>query len=160
MELHTELSKDRVLELLRKGRLGDIDLKPLEMTRLGAGVCDWDYGFFAVRENEAEMVEELGVQHGLPSTLRTRIKITTQLYYEGQLAVYHLTAHVLRNWPGDLALLNYGETVMAQRVSGQIKMRVKQFNDNILPIFAGFDYEPLPVSARDAAQGLNRSKLE
>ena len=153
MELHTELSKDRVIESLRKGRLGDIHLKPLRTTRLGAAVCDWDYGIFAVRENAAEIVEDLGVQHGLPTTLRTRITMTTKPYYEGQLAVYHLMAHLLRDWPGDLALLNNGDYLRIQRIDGKVKMRADCFNEDILPIFAGFDYEPLPVPARDAVQG-------
>ena len=143
MELHTDIPKDQVLDSLQQGRLGDIVLGTIKKTQLGAGVCDWSHGIFAVRENEAEMVNEMGTQHGLPATLRTRIKITTQPYYEGQVAVYHLMSHLLRNWPGDLALLNYGETVMVQRVNGQIKIREDQFNDDILPIFADFDYTPL-----------------
>jgi hypothetical protein len=144
MELYTDLPSEEVVQRLSSGQLGSVHFGPSEQDSRGL-FGNWEYGVFSIKPLDDEYHQELKDVHGLPVTLKTRIWISTQPYYEGQIALYHVMSHLLRNWPGDLALLNYGETVMVQRIGGQIMMRVEQFNEDILPIFAGFDYQPLPA---------------
>lgn len=145
MVIYTELAVEEVVSQVKSGRLGGVDFGPSARKDSGSLVGDWQHGVFLIDHLEEDDKEELPLSFGLPKNLSTKVWISTQPYYEGQIALYHVMAHLLHNWPGDLALLNYGETVMVQRVGGQIMMRVEQFNEDILPIFAGFDYQPLPA---------------
>ncbi len=146
MELYTSLPSEEVVRHLSKGQLGPVKIGPAERDSRGL-FGNWDYGVFSIKPLDEEYHQELKDVHNLPTTLQTRIFISTQPYYEGQLALYRIMAHLLRTWSGDLALLNYGETVMVQRIGGQIKLRVDQFNEDITPIFAEFDASPLPSSS-------------
>ena len=140
MELYTDLSLDEVVKHLSNCRVGGC-FGAVEQDKRGL-FGNWDYGVFSIKPLSDEYHPELKEVHNLPVTLKTRVWFSTQPYYEGQIALYRVVTHLLENWPGDMALLNYGETVMVQRVDGRILMRVEQMNEDIRPIFASFDFEP------------------
>jgi hypothetical protein len=146
MSLYTEAPEDIVLHRLGQGCIGPCSFGPLSQgnhsKRWGG---DWSGGVFSVNTLDDEDRDELKEQFNLPPTLQTRIWITTDEVYQGQTEVYHMTAILLKEWQGDLAVLNNGDHLRVQRVNGQISLRADCLNPSRLVFYRDFDWKPLPI---------------
>lgn len=146
MSLYTAVPEDKVLSRLRQGGVGPCIFGPMSQgnhsKRWGG---DWIGGVFSINTIDDEDRDDLNEQFNLPRTLQTRIWITTDEVYQGQTDVYHMTAILLKEWEDDLALLNNGDYLRVQRVSGQISLRADCLNPERLVFYQDFDWKPLPV---------------
>ena len=146
MNLYTAESEDTVLSRLRRGHIG-----PCTFSNFSQGSHskkwggDWSGGVFTISTIDEEERDELSQQFSLPRTLRTKIWITTDEVYEGQTDVYHMTALLLKEWQGDLALLNNGDYLRVQRINNQVSLRADSLNPTRLVLYRDFDWKPLPV---------------
>ena len=146
MSLYTEVPEDQVLNRLGQGSIGPCQFGPLSQgshSRRWGG--DWNGGVFSVNTIDDEDRDDLSEQFKLPRTLQTRIWITTDELYQGQTDVYHMTAILLKEWNGDIALLNNGDYLRVKRVNGQISLRDDCLNPERLVFYRGFDWKPLPA---------------
>lgn len=146
MSFYTEVPEDKVLNRLRQDGIGPCHFGPLSQgshSRRWGG--DWSGGVFSVNTIDDEDRDDLSEQFKLPRTLQTRIWITTDDLYQGQTDVYHMTAILIKEWKGDLALLNNGDYLRVQRVNGQVSLRADCLNPERLVFYRDFDWKPLPV---------------
>ena len=145
MEIHTTQPLEIVKTCFDKRRIGPFSLTPPTQktsTRWGG---EWKLGVYSIRSLDEDDRDDLHERFHLPRTLKTRIWITTDEVYEGQTDVYHMTAILLKEWEGDLALLNNGDYLEVQRLSGKISLRDDCLNPERLVFFRDFDWKPLPI---------------
>ena len=148
MNLYTSEPEDKVLIRLRQGRIGPCtfcDFSQGPNSKKWGG--DWSGGVFTVSTIDDEDRDDLSQQFLLPRTLQTKIWITTDEVYQGQTDVYYMTAILLKEWEGDLALLNNGDYLEVKRVNGQVSLRADCLNPERLIFYQDFDWKPLPVVA-------------
>lgn len=106
----------------------------------------WDRGVFCIDGLEQEDIEELRRQFHLPATLKTRVWLTTPDIHQDQEAAHDIMATALREWKGDMALLNGGDTVEVQRVNGIIQARSDYLSAGSLAAYKGLDWRPFPAT--------------
>jgi hypothetical protein len=146
MNLCTSEPEEKVLNRFRQGHIG-----PCTFSNFSRGTHsknwggDWSGGVFSISTIDDEERDELNQQFSLPRTLRTKIWITTDELYEGQTDLYHMTALLLKEWQGDLALLNNGDYLEVQRINDQVSLRADCLNPSRLVFYRDFDWKPLPV---------------
>jgi hypothetical protein len=145
MSLYTTVPEDKALSRIRLGHVGPCTFGAFSRgSHTGRWGGDWNGGVFSVNTIDDEDRDDLQDRFHLPRTLQTRIWITTDEVYEGQTDVYHMTAILLKEWEGDLALLNNGDYLRVQRVNGQISLRADYLNPERLVFYRDFDWKPLP----------------
>lgn len=106
----------------------------------------WKGGVFSVRSLDSEDLEDLNERFNLPRTFQTKLWITTDDVYQGQTEVYRMTSIFLKEWRGDLALLNNGDHLRVQRIGGQIGLREDSLNPERLVFYQDLSWTPLPVA--------------
>lgn len=142
MEIHTALEHDDVLARIGQGCIGrhHFELSTAKTGGLWAG--QWDRGVFCIDSLAQEDLEELRGRLHLPATLKTRLWLTTPDIHRDQEAVHDIMATALREWKGDMALLNGGDTVEVQRVNGAIQARSDYLSAGSLAAYKGLDWRP------------------
>lgn len=150
MAFHLEIAFPYPVEELKKqfskGEVGPVRLGSIEPFPPDSWRAEWAYGRIIFESLSPDVQIMYDEDFHLAGLFQSCLWITTEPYYEGQLEAYALTAYLLRTQPGDLALIFHGESVMVQRVNGEIKLRVESMNKEILSIFDGLDYVPLGPS--------------
>jgi len=144
MEINTELPHGEVVEHFRRGHIESVNLDSLRLAADGCWCGTWEFGDFSIERINEEQRLDLKQRFNLPLTLKTRIWITTDELYEGQTGVYLMAAEALKNWEGDLAVLNNGDYLRVQRVAGHVSLREDCLNPERLVFYNGIKWSPLP----------------
>ena len=119
MDLYTELPAIELAAKVERG-IGSFKFTISEPTALGPRFV-WEHGsvsVIALNNEQKELARE---------DCRVRNPISHLYFhprpeYEGSLDVYQMTATALNDWEGDLALVNWGETVEVERVDGKVTL--------------------------------------
>ena len=146
MEIDTELPINAVLEDFRRGNFGPVAVGPLKQAPNGWWGGVWEQGSFSIRTIDDNHRRHLTEAFHLPHTLRTVIWMTFDDMYDGQTAVYQMVAFALKEWDGDLAVLNNGDYLRVLRVSGEVRLRDDCLDPDRLVFYQDIPWKTMKVT--------------
>ena len=143
MEIHAALPLEQVVNHLQRGRLGPFAFGPLIARAGNRWGGTWERGVLSVRALDEEDRQELHERFHLPKTLRSCIWITTPDIHADEEAAHHMMAIALREWEGDMVLLNGGDELEVQRINGKIQVRSDYLSPGSLAAYADVSWQSL-----------------
>ena len=116
MDLYTELPATELAAKVERG-IGSFTFSIGEPTARGPRFF-WEHGNVSIDTLNLEQIEIAREDTHLRSP-RSKLNFYPSPDYEGSLDVYQMAAIAINEWTGDLALLNWGETIDVERINGK-----------------------------------------